>query len=400
MHLANLVSRLTQDNGSKIVFVIADGLGGISGDRAGSELETANTPHLDRLASNGITGLLEPVAPGITCGSGPSHFALFGYDPLEVDIGRGVLTALGVDFDLQPNDVAARGNFCTVDDNGIVTDRRAGRISSQRCAALAEMLQQIEIKGIEVFVKPVKEHRFLLVLRGEHLGPRVSDTDPQKTGVRPIDAVAQDPASKATADAVSTFVAQARQVLAQQHPANMVLMRGFDRLPTLASMSERYGLQACALAGYPMYRGIARLLGMSVPQCTAALASEVDALASAWKDYDFFYVHYKPTDSAGEDGDFDAKVRAIEELDRYIPAVLDLQPDVLVVTGDHSTPSKLKGHSWHPVPVVLAAASCRRDAVETFGETACIQGGLGRMRTKHLMQVALAHAGRLRKYGA
>ena len=211
MHLVNLVSRLTQDNGSKIVFVIADGLGGIPGDRAGSELETANTPHLDRLASNGITGLLEPVAPGITCGSGPSHFALFGYDPLEVDIGRGVLTALGVDFDLQPNDVAARGNFCTVDDNGIVTDRRAGRISSQRCAALAEMLQQIEIKGIEVFVKPVKEHRFLLVLRGEHLGPRVSDTDPQKTGVRPIDAVAQDPASKATADAVSTFVAQAGQ---------------------------------------------------------------------------------------------------------------------------------------------------------------------------------------------
>lgn len=400
MDPATLITRLKQPGRSRIVFVISDGLGGIPGDAAGTELETAHTPHLDRLARQGATGLLVPVAPGITAGSGPGHLALFGYDPLEIEIGRGVLSALGIGFDLRPEDVAARGNFCTVDGEGIVRDRRAGRISSERGRDLARRLRDIALEGVEVFVEPVKEHRFLLVLRGAGLGPGVSDTDPQQTGVPPREPRGHDDASRRTARLVATFIERARETLAEAHPANMVLLRGFDRRPRLPSMQERYGLSACALAGYPMYRGIARLLGMRVVECGPDLDSEIEALRSVWNEHDFFFLHYKATDSAGEDGDFDAKVRAIEELDRCLPAILDLKPDVIAVTGDHSTPSQLRSHSWHPVPVVLAAASCRRDAVATFGETACLQGGLGQLATRHLMSLALAHAGRLRKFGA
>lgn len=399
MDPADLVPRLQQRNETKILFLIADGLGGIPGAR-GTELEAATTPHLDRLASQGATGLLVPVGPGITCGSGPGHLALFGYDPLEHDIGRGVLTALGVDFDLRPGDVAARGNFCTLDKDGSVFDRRAGRISSERGEQLVRKLGQIEVEGAEVFLRPVREHRLLLVLRGEGLDPRVTDTDPQETGVPPLPARPAAPRAQRTAEVVSSFVEQARQLLAGEEQANMVLLRGFESLPDLPPMKDRYGLSACALAGYPMYRGIARLLGMETRACGPDLASEIDALYAAWGQYDFFFLHYKATDSAGEDGDFDGKIAAIEELDRHVPQIEGLRPDVLVVTGDHSTPSQLASHSWHPVPVLLAASTCRRDDVEVFGETACAYGGLSQVPTRHLMSLALAHAGRLRKYGA
>ncbi|BBA32704.1 phosphoglycerate mutase [Methylocaldum marinum] len=400
MDSTELIPRLTRKGESKIVFLIADGLGGIPGNRTGTELETAATPHLDRLARDGVTGLLAPVGPGITCGSGPGHLALFGYDPLETRIGRGVLTALGVNFDLGTDDIAARGNFCTVDEHGVVRDRRAGRISSERGAELSRKLRNIEIEGVELFVEPVKEHRFLLVLRGAGLDPALSDTDPHEIGMPPQPPRGRDESSRRTARLIAAFVEGARKALANERPANMVLLRGFDRLPRLPSMGERYGLNACALAGYPMYQGIARLLGMRVVECGPDLDSEVETLQSAWKEHDFFFVHYKATDSAGEDGDFDAKVRAIEELDRHLPPILALKPDVLVVTGDHSTPSQLKGHSWHPVPVVLTAASCRRDVVASFGETACAHGGLGQLPMKYLMSLALAHAGRLSKFGA
>lgn len=391
---------LVQESDSKIIFVIADGLGGIGEDGRGTELETANTPHLDQVAVEGTTGLLIPVAPGITPGSGPGHLALFGYDPLEHKLGRGVLTALGVDFQLQKNDVAARGNFCTLNDDGTVSDRRAGRISTEDCARLARKLQDIDVEGVKLFVEPVKDHRFLLVLRGDNLGAQLSDTDPQQTGVPPRHVHAGDDQSRRTAEAIISFLEQARERLTDEHPANMVLLRGFEQLPQLVSVRERYGLVACALAGYPMYRGIARLLGMEVFECGPDLESEIEALRDAWSDHDFFFLHYKATDSRGEDGDYDAKVQAIEELDRHIPDILALQPDVLVVTGDHSTPSALARHSWHPVPVVLRATACRADDIETFGETACAHGGLSQMPAKHLMALALAHAGRLGKYGA
>ncbi len=391
---------LLQTNDTKILFVIADGLGGLDVDGRGTELEAARTPHLDSLAREGTTGLMVPVAPGITPGSGPGHLGLFGFDPLEHNIGRGVLAALGINFDLQSGDVAARGNFCTVDDHAVVTDRRAGRISSDRGAELVRKLAQISIEGAEIFVEPVKEHRFLLVIRAEQLGADIADTDPQKTGVEPLPARARDEKSERTAQIVGEFIAKAREILASEHPANMVLLRGFAKRPSLPTMQERYGLRSCALAGYPMYRGIARLLGMDVIECGPDLESEVDALHKRWGDHDYFFLHYKPTDSRGEDGAFDAKVQAIEELDRMMPKILKNQPDVVVVTGDHSTPSLLKSHSWHPVPVLLSARTCRRDAVETFGETACIRGGLSQFLAKELMTLALAHANRLRKFGA
>lgn len=391
---------LLRESDTRIVLVVADGLGGIGRDGRGTELEAARTPHLDRLAREGVTGMVVPVLPGITPGSGPGHLALFGHDPVEHHIGRGVLTALGVDFELRDGDVAARGNFCTIDENGMVTDRRAGRISSETGARLVRKLQSIDVDGVEVIVEPVREYRFLLVLRGDGLGVDVTDTDPQQTGVEPQRPRAENDRSGRTAKAVASFVDQAREILADETPANMVLMRGFESLPRLEGMEERYGLRSCALAGYPMYRGIARLLGMDVVDCGPDLDSEIDALQAQWKSHDFFFLHYKDADSAGEDGDFAAKVEAIERLDEAVPRIVDLGPDVLIVTGDHSTPSELASHSWHPVPVLLSARSCRRDSVDEFGESACVQGGLGQMPAKDLMALALAHAGRLQKYGA
>ncbi|MFO8140759.1 MAG: 2,3-bisphosphoglycerate-independent phosphoglycerate mutase [Marinobacter sp.] len=393
---------LLAENAAKILFVIADGLGGIGREGRGTELEAARTPHLDQLASQGTTGLTYPVAPGITPGSGPGHLALFGYDPVQHNIGRGVLTALGIDFDLKPGDVAARGNFCTLNTDGKVTDRRAGRIDSREAARLVRMLKEIHLDDVTVCVEPVKEHRFLLVLRSKKqtLGAQLDNTDPQQTGVPPREPRARDEHSQNTAGVVSEFLTQARQILAKEEAANMVLLRGFGQLPRLGSFRESYGLNGCALAGYPMYRGIARLLGMKVVDCGPDLDSEIDALQAVWSHHDFLFLHFKDTDSRGEDGDFDAKVAAIEELDRAIPRIIELQPDVIVVTGDHSTPSALASHSWHPVPVLIRANSCRVDDVEVFGETACAGGGLGHLPAKHLMTLALAHAGRLRKFGA
>lgn len=393
---------LLAESETKILFVVADGLGGIDSKGRGTELEAARTPNLDRLAKQGATGLTYPVAPGITPGSGPGHLALFGYDPVKHDIGRGVLTALGIDFDLKPGDVAARGNFCTVNSDGEVTDRRAGRIDSQEGARLVKMLRNIRLDDVDVFVEPVKEHRFLLVLRSkkEALGAQIDNTDPQRIGVLAREPSAGDDKSQITARAVSDFVEQSREILAGEEQANMVLLRGFAQLPQLASLREKYGLNGCALAVYPMYRGIARLLGMKVVDCGPDLDSEIGALQAAWSDHDFVFLHFKDTDSRGEDGDFEGKVAAIEELDRAIPRMMELQPDVIVVTGDHSTPSAMASHSWHPVPVLISANTCRVDAVEVFGETACAGGGLGQMLAKHLMTLALAHAERLRKFGA
>lgn len=396
-----LVPLLTKSE-TRILFVVADGLGGIDSEGRGTELEAARTPNLDRLASQGTTGLTYPVAPGITPGSGPGHLALFGYDPVEHNIGRGVLTALGIDFDLEPGDVAARGNFCTVDDNGEIIDRRAGRIDSEECARLAKMLGEIRLDDVDLYVEPVKEHRFLLVLRSkkEAMSAAVDDTDPHQTGTPPREPRAREEKSQKTAQAVTEFITQAREILAGEKRANMVLLRGFAQLPDLASLRERYGLNGCALAGYPMYRGISRLLGMKVVECGPDLDSEIDALEAAWPHHDFLFLHFKDTDSRGEDGDFDGKVAAIEELDRAVPRMMELQPDVIVVTGDHSTPSAMASHSWHPVPVLIRANTCRVDAVDVFGETACAGGGLGHLLAKHLITLALAHAGRLQKYGA
>jgi 2,3-bisphosphoglycerate-independent phosphoglycerate mutase len=397
----DLIRSLAIPGTTKIVLLSADGLGGFPDPATGlSELETARIPHLDALARRGACGLLRHVAPGITPGSGPGHLGLFGYEPLRYPVGRGVLEALGIDFDLRPGDVAARGNFCTLDASGRITDRRAGRISTERCAALVERLRTIRMAGAEILVEPVKEHRFVLVLRGPGLSGRLSETDPQTLGQPPLPVHARATEAEATADLVNRFVTEARSLLADAAPANMVLLRGFDQRPVLPRMPEVYNLRAAAIAAYPMYRGLARLVGMDILKTGGTFADEVSTLRAHWDAYDFMFLHYKDTDKAGEDGDFPGKVAALERLDAAIPSIEGLEPDVLAVTGDHATPAVLRAHSWHPVPVVLVGRYALPDAVERFAERACGTGSLGILPAHDLMPLVLAHALRLTKYGA
>ena len=397
----DLIRELAEKNGSKIVMLVADGLGGLPMEAGGkTELETAKTPNLDRLAARGTCGSSLPVLPGITPGSGPGHLGLFGYDPLEFKIGRGALEATGIGFELGPDDVAARGNFCTLDAAGLISDRRAGRIPSEESFAVVEKLQAVKIDGVETFVKPVKEHRFVVVFRGHGLDGRVADTDPQATGVAPLDPQPAHAAAARTAEVAKEFVRQARAILKDERKANGMVLRGFAAKPALPSYQELYGLEAAAIAVYPMYKGLARLVGMTLVGKAQTLNEQIDELAKVWNDYDFFFLHFKYTDSTGEDGAFEQKVKRIEELDAAIPRIEALKPDVLIVTGDHSTPSKLKSHSWHPVPTLLVADTCRPDGLDTFSERDCLRGGFGQFPAKHLMLLAMAHALRFGKYGA
>lgn len=386
---------------SKIVTLVIDGLGGLPDPKTGkTELETASVPNLDYLARNGICGLSNPISAGITPGSGSGHLALFGYDPLKFNIGRGVLEALGTDFELTENDIAARGNFCSVDKHGFITDRRAGRITTEKCAELCQVLGEVKLDGAEFFIQPVKEHRFLFVLRGRGLSAEVSDTDPQKLGVAPVQSIAKVKSAKITADIVNQFIDKATRLLANYHPANMILLRGFSKKPAIPSMSEIYKLKPAAIAVYPMYRGLARLLGMKIFKANDGIEEELTILNNCFNEHDFFFIHIKKTDSAGEDGDFTRKVRAIEEVDSALPQLLNLKPDVIVVTGDHSTPAVLKGHSWHPVPFLLYSQWCRPDKVERFSESTCVSGCLGTFPAVDIMPLAIANALKLSKFGA
>jgi len=401
MNIHELIGELKEVGTSKIVLLVADGIGGLPLEPGGkTELETARTPNLDKCAREGVCGLSIPVLPGITPGSGPGHLGLFGYDPLQYRIGRGILEALGINFQVGSKDVAVRGNFCTLDAAGKISDRRAGRPTTERCVATVEKMRSIKIPGVEIFVEPVKEHRFVVVFRGEGLGDAVNDTDPQVIGVTPLVAKGGDPASAKTAEVVNNFVAQAGKVLAADAPTNGVTLRGFAKYPKIGTMQQVYGLKSAALAIYPMYKGLARLVGMDVLDAGQTLNDQMTLLKKVWDKYDFFFLHYKYTDSTGEDGNFPAKVDMIEKLDAAIPAVMELKPDVFIVTGDHSTPSKMRSHSWHPVPTLIHAAMARTDAVTEFSESACLSGGLGQFQAMHLMLLAMAHAGRLGKYGA
>jgi 2,3-bisphosphoglycerate-independent phosphoglycerate mutase len=401
MDIHALTRELQMDNGSKIVMLVADGLGGLPMTPGGmTELETAQTPNLDSLAWRGVQGASIPVKPGIAPGSGPGHLALFGYDPLHYKIGRGALEATGIGFELQEGDVAIRCNFCTIDANGKITDRRAGRISSEESAPLAISLRQVKIPGVEIFVEPVKEHRFVVVFRAPGLGGNVADTDPQKTGVPALDPVAQDTASQRTAEIAKEFLSQAKKILSGHPKANFHTMRGFANKPSLPSYREVYGLRAAAVAVYPMYKGLARLVGMDLIGAAHTLSEQIDTLEKHWNDYDFFFIHFKYTDSTGEDGNFQGKVARIEELDAILPRIEALNPNVMIVTGDHSTPSYLKSHSWHPVPTLLVSDCCRPDPHKAFNESTCITGGLGQFEAQYLMALALSNAGRMGKYGA
>ena len=398
-----LVRGLLEAAETKIVLVVMDGLGGLPMEPGGpTELEAARTPNLDRLAAEGTVGLSVPIAPGITPGSGVGHMALFGYDPIAHPVGRGILEALGIGMEVGPGDVAVRGNFCTLADDGTVADRRAGRISTDECRRLVEMVRgAVSVPGVELTLEPVRDYRMAVRFRGAGLGDRVNDTDPLETGLRPVDPQGDDAPSQRTARAAAELLRQVREVLRNEHPANYLLLRGFSALPHFPGFDEAYGVNAAALALYPTYRGLARLVGMTVLDAGSTIEEEMAALARHWGEHDFFFVHHKPTDSSGEDGDFVRKCAAIEALDAAIPSILDLRPDVVCVTGDHSTPAKLKAHSFHPVPLLLwAPATVRPDEVTTFGERPCMRGGLGHLLAKDLMPVLLAHAHRLKKYGA
>lgn len=396
-----LVKKLSQKTETKIVMVVVDGIGGLPNPDIGrTALEAANTPNLDNLAAISSCGLVEPVALGITPGSGPSHLALFGYDPLEYEIGRGILEALGVGLKLGPSDVAARGNFCTVDESGIITDRRAGRIPTEKNRQLVEMLRSVTMEGVEVILEPGKFHRFVVVFRGQGLSGDIEDTDPQHVGERPKNAVARSPEASRTADIVNKWIAGAREVLKNERPANMVLLRGLASLPEIPTMSQAFKLTPAAIAGYPMYRGLASLVGMEILETGLTIQDEVKTLKTHFEDYDFFYVHVKETDSCGEDGDCPGKVRVLEEFDSYVPEILHLEPDVLIVTGDHSTPAVLKGHSWHPVPFLIHSRWVRPQGAPGFGESMCAQGNLGVFPSLGALPLALANALKLGKFGA
>jgi len=397
-----LVKDLLVPAQTKIAMVVMDGLGGLPMEPGGkTELESARKPNLDALAAQSALGLADPVAPGITPGSGPGHLGIFGYDPLQFEIGRGVLEALGIDFDLGPNDVAARGNFCSVDADGKLTDRRAGRIATELNVELVKLLRTIKLEGVQVFVETVKDYRFVLVLRGDNLGDALSETDPQRLGVPALPVHALNSASEKSAQLANQFIEQARKLLADKHPANMVLLRGFAKRPAWPNYEQAFGLRAAAIAVYPMYRGLGKLLGMKTIKVDGeAIADEFTTLEKNWNDFDFFYLHVKKTDSYGEDGNFAAKVHVIEELDAQLPRLLALKPDVVIVGGDHSTPALLKSHSWHPVPVMLYSEFVRADGIAEYGERACARGSLGRLPSKDLMPIALANAQRFTKFGA
>lgn len=398
------ISSLIQKNDTKIVFIILDGVGGLPINKK-TELEAANKPNIDNLAKVSACGLHIPVAYGITPGSGPGHFGVFGYDPLQYEIGRGVLEALGLGIELERSDVALRCNYATIKD-GIIVDRRAGRIPTEKNIELTKKLSEKikEINGVKIILKSGKEHRFCLVMRFPKTitdkQAMVIDTDPQKEGQPPQEPVPLNEESREVAEIARQFVKMAGELLKNEEKANYILLRGFSVIPHIPSFDKKYGLKACSIAVYPMYRGITRLLGMETLSVEGDIKEEIGLLKKVYQNYDFLFLHIKKVDSFGEDGNFEAKVKKIEEFDGYLPEVLSLNPDVLVITGDHSTPSLLKAHSWHPVPVLIKSPYVLGGLVNSFTERECLKGELGIIPAISIMPLVLANSLRLRKFGA
>jgi 2,3-bisphosphoglycerate-independent phosphoglycerate mutase len=396
-----LMRSLAAPASTKILLCVVDGLGGTPDpETRRTELQTAAIPHLDRMAGDSLCGLTMPVAYGVTPGSGPGHLALFGYDPLKYQVGRGVLEALGIDFDLQPMDLAARGNFCTLDENGLIVDRRAGRLPTAEMVEVCKVLREVEVPGVEVIIEPVVDYRFVLVLRGQGLDDRLTQTDPEREAVAPNPTRAMAPEAEATAKLVNDFIAGAQEKLKDQPRANGILLRGFAKYPDIPPLPEVTGMRAGAFAVYPMYRGLAKLVGMTTAAGGGTPQSKVDEVRSNWDNYDFFFYHFKKADSAGEDGNFRAKVAALEEFDGLVPQLRGLGADVMMVAGDHSTPSQMASHSWHPVPFMLWSKTAVGDEVDEFNEVSCRRGALGTFPAKEALSLAMASAGRLMKFGA
>lgn len=405
-----MLEQLVVKNDKKILLVVLDGLGGLPVRDGKTELELARTPNLDALARRSALGMHIPVDHGITPGSGPGHLGIFGYNPVRYQIGRGVLEALGLGLEVKDTDIAIRGNYATVERlNGrlVVKDRRAGRIATEENRRITSKLSKEikEIDGVKVFFAPGMEHRIAVLLRFPEPLPEgsdsIRDTDPQKEGLEPIEPYGMNPSSERVARVVRELLKRVEEVLFDEPVANYLLLRGFSQKPKMESFQERFGLRACAIAVYPMYRGLASLVGMELVDFEGqSIGDQIMALRDVWQDYDFFFLHVKKTDSYGEDGNYEGKIKVIEEFDRHLPQLLELKPDVLVITGDHSTPSVLKGHSWHPVPVLLHSPYVLGGTCERFTERECLKGELGIFPAEKLINLMLAHALKLAKFGA
>jgi 2,3-bisphosphoglycerate-independent phosphoglycerate mutase len=407
MNLDELYSELTLKPNAKLALIVLDGLGDLATKEQSylTPLEAAHTPNLDALCKNSAQGRMIPVAPGITPGSGPGHLGLFGYDPLEFQVGRGVIEALGLGVELKAGDVCARANFATLDAKGIVTDRRAGRIPTETCEKLVALLAA-KIKKIgdtQVIIKAGKEHRFVVVFRGKGLEGPLTDADPNREGyvipaVKPRDP--QNAKQKKMAGLIAEFYKQALPILKNEKPANGFLMRGIAHQPEIPLFEERYKLKPACLAVYPMYKGLAQLVGMKKIEGPQTIAEQFERYLAEYDNYDFFFIHYKYTDKAGEDGNFAAKKKAIEDFDAALPILLKKCPDVIAITGDHSTPCALKGHSWHPQPLLLNSSVSGSDKLERFTETGANSGSLGIFPAKFLIRLMQANAKMFDKFGA
>jgi 2,3-bisphosphoglycerate-independent phosphoglycerate mutase len=398
-----MIEDIVLANDNKIIFLILDGLGDIPNPafEYQTPLEAARKPNIDDLArKRGVLGRIIPVDVGITPGSGPGHLSLFGYDPVACEIGRGVLEALGLNMDLQDGDLAARANFCTIKD-GLVTDRRAGRIPTEEterlCALITEKIPEVE--GVRIIIKPGKSHRFAVILRGRGLSDKLSDADPHKDNKPFAYTTAKAKEADFAAQVVNTFMRKILDLLKDEKIANGALLRGFSQKPDITPFSTKYRMKALAIATYPMYRGIAKVLGMDVRHEPKAYDESIRILKENYNDYQFFFFHVKETDLAGEDGNFPEKVKAVENTDKLIPEIMGLNPQVLVMTGDHSTPCLFKGHSFHPVPLMIVTGTGETDG-KVFHEKNCILGSVGTIFSKQLMSLAMAHSMKLDKYGA
>lgn len=404
MNMQTLIQPLIQRNAAKIVFVVLDGVGGLPVNNR-TELEAAEKPNLDALARKSACGLHLPVAYGITPGSGPGHLGIFGYDPLDYQIGRGILEALGLGLEVKKTDVAVRCNYATIED-GIITDRRAGRIPTEQSGKLTGKLQKDikNIDGVQIIFAAGMEHRFAVRLRfPDALEPdaaMIPDTDPQKEGKAPLPPTPLSKSAEKVTPVILKLIEAAHNLLKNEEKANFILTRGFSGLPHIPAFQEAFGLKALAIATYPMYRGLAKLVGMEAPAIEGSVEDEIGFLRQRYNDYDFFFLHVKKIDSYGEDGNFEGKVARIEEFDKLLPQLLELRPDVLIITGDHSTPSLIKGHSWHPVPVMINSPYVLGDTCSSFTERECLKGELGIFPAVNILPLALANAGRLKKFGA
>ena len=402
------VEDLVQETESRIVLLVIDGVGDIPHPDHGfkTPLEVAKTTNLDKLAKKSVLGRLVPVHYGITPGSGPGHLGLFGYDPRNYVLGRGVMEALGLDIQLFPSDVAARGNFVTLDSNGTIINRRGGkgdeRLKTEETARRVELLTSKvdKILSIEILVTGGLDHRFVAIFRGREMRSNMTDSDPQKEGQPILKIRALDSNSQISAQIANEFILRANRALADYEYGNGIVLRGFSKRPNWPSMKQRFKLNCCAIAEYPMYRGLAQVLGMDKVSAGPTPKEAFQAYVDNYKKYTFFFIHVKKSDSYGESGQFENKVKVIEEVDAALPTLFEKMPECLVITGDHSTPVYMKSHSWHPVPLLIHSDVCGADQAKKFTENECNIGGLSTFPSRHLMNVILANAGKLSKYGA